>query len=89
MEDYTTVDKEYLKAFNQGYIIAQETGLKADTLDKMKPEKLQKLNINSTRLNVVKLGMKQYETDKLQEKTKQKDQALEQKRDDRSKDRSR
>ncbi|KAB8155102.1 hypothetical protein EZY14_004250 [Kordia sp. TARA_039_SRF] len=89
MEDYTTLDKEYIKAFNQGYILAQETGLKADTLDKMKSDKLQKLNINSTRLNVVKLGMKQYETDQAQEKTKQKEKSHEQKHDDRSKGRSR
>ncbi len=89
MEDYTTLDKEYIKAFNQGYILAQETGLKADTLDKMKVEKLQKLNINSSRLNVVKLGMQQYEADQVQEKTKQKEKSHEQKRDDRSKGRSR
>lgn len=91
MEEYLNVDKDYLRAFNQGYALAKETGLKSELLDKLKAERLDKLNINKSRLNVIKLGMQQYEFDKELERDKQKDKSKnqEQKRDTRSKDRGR
>ena len=91
MEEYLTVDKDYLRAFNQGYALAKETGLKSELLENLKAERLDKLNINKSRLNVIKLGMQQYEFDKKLERTKQKDKSKqqEQKRDTRSKDRGR
>ena len=87
MEEYLTVDKDYLKAFNQGYALAKETGLKSELLDKLKPERLDKFNINKSRLNVIKLGMQQYEFDKKLELAKKQEQ--QRKRDDRNKDRGR
>jgi len=91
MEEYLTVDKDYLKAFNQGYALAKETGLKSDLLDKLKSERLDALNVNKSRLNVIKLGMQQYEADKKLERAKQKDKSKqqEQKRDTRSRGRER
>jgi len=91
MEEYLTVDKEYLKAYNQGYTLAKETGLKSELLDKLKSEKLEKLHINKSRLSIIKLGMQQYEKDKKLERAKklEKTKEQEQKRDDRSRGRSR
>ncbi|WP_299765197.1 hypothetical protein [uncultured Dokdonia sp.] len=91
MEEYLTVDKDYLRAFNQGYTLAKETGLKSELLENLKEEKLDALKINKSRLNVIKLGMQQYEFDKKLELAKQKDKSKtqEQKRDDRSKDKGR
>lgn len=90
-EEYLTVDKEYLRAFNQGYVLAKETGLKSDLLDKLKSERLDKLYINKSRLTVIKLGMQQYEKDKALElaKEQEKSKQQEKKRDDRSKGRGR
>ncbi len=62
-EVYTKLDKEYLKAFNLGYEISKETGLKAKTLDKLKPEQLETMSIDKNQLSVIKFGMKQYEKD--------------------------
>tara|TARA_R110002096_G_scaffold65852_1_gene160196 strand:- start:35 stop:391 length:357 start_codon:yes stop_codon:yes gene_type:complete len=62
-EDYLTLDKEYLEAFNIGYTLSKETGLRAETIDKLKPEQLAKLNIGNNRLEVIKQGMKQYTKD--------------------------
>jgi len=91
MEEYLTVDKDYLKAFNQGYALAKETGLKSDLLDNLNPERLDKLKVNKNRLNVIKLGMQQYEFDKKleREKKQEKSKQQEQKRDERSRDRGR
>ena len=62
-EVYNKLDKNYLKSFNLGYEISKEIGLKAKTLDKLKPEQLEKLSIDKNHLSVIKLGMKQYEKD--------------------------
>jgi len=63
-EEYLTLDKDYLKAFNAGYTLSQETSLNAETLDKLNPEQLAKLNINKSRLETIKQGMKQHAKDK-------------------------
>ncbi|MEE9361968.1 MAG: hypothetical protein V3U92_05160 [Cellulophaga sp.] len=65
-EEYLTLDKEYLEKFNLGYSISQETGLKAETLDKLKSEQLAKMNISKNHMDVIKQGMKQHAKDKEQ-----------------------
>ena len=64
MEDKTTVDKDYKEAFNQGYMISQELGLK--------PEILDGLSAGKNRVQAMQNGMKQYQKD-LFEKSKDKD----------------
>lgn len=65
-EEYLTLDKEYLGKFNLGYSISQEIGLKAETLDKLKPEQLAKMNISTSHMDVIMQGMKQHTKDKEQ-----------------------
>ncbi|MEP0263994.1 hypothetical protein [Dokdonia sp.] len=87
MEEYLTVDKEYLKIYNQGYELAKETGLKSDILEKLNAQALDRLQVNKSRLSVIKAGMKQYQKD--QELEKAQKLQKEQQRDNRSKGRGR
>ena len=64
MEEKTTVDKDYKEAFNQGYTISKELGLK--------PEILEGLSAGKNRMQAMQDGMKQYQKD-LVEKSKGKD----------------
>ena len=64
MEEKTTVDKDYKEAFNQGYQLSQELGLKPDVLDG--------LSAGKNRMQAMQDGMKQYQKD-LVEKSKGKD----------------
>lgn len=66
MEEYLTLDKEYLEKFNLGYTLSQEIGLKSETLDKLKPEHLAKMNISKSHIDVIKQGMKQHAKDRQQ-----------------------
>ncbi|MAU70829.1 MAG: hypothetical protein CML04_01940 [Pseudozobellia sp.] len=51
----TTVDKEYKKAFNQGYQFAKEIGLNPNTLKDLAAE--------NPRMQAIKDGMEQYNKD--------------------------
>ncbi len=62
-EVYTKIDKDYLKAFNIGYAISKDTGLKVENLEKLKPELLKKMRISKNRLAFIKDGMKQFAKD--------------------------
>jgi hypothetical protein len=64
MEEKTSVDNDYKEAFNQGYMISQELGLK--------PEILEGLSAGKNRMQAMQDGMKQYQKDLL-EKSKGKD----------------
>lgn len=62
-EVYNKIDKDYLKAFNIGYAMSKDTGLKLENLDKLKPELLKKMRISKNRLTFIKDGMKQFAKD--------------------------
>lgn len=64
MEEKITVDKDYKEAFNQGYMMSKELGLK--------PEILEGLSAGKNRMQAMQDGMKQYQKDLL-EKPKDKD----------------
>ena len=55
MEEKTKVDKDYLKAFNQGYEVVKELGLK--------PDILKDLSAGNNRMQAMKDGMEQYQKD--------------------------
>ena len=52
MEEKTSVDKDYKEAFNQGYLLSKELGLK--------PEVLEGLSTGKNRMEAMQDGMKQY-----------------------------
>ena len=52
MEEKTSVDKDYKEAFNQGYMISKELGLKPDVLEGLSSGKY--------RMQAMQDGMKQY-----------------------------
>lgn len=60
--DETKVDKDYIEAFNQGYEVAKELGLK--------PNALSGINAGNNRIQAMKDGMKQYDRELTQEKGK-------------------
>ncbi|MDH7911341.1 hypothetical protein [Winogradskyella sp. SYSU M77433] len=51
----TKVDRDYLEAFNQGYEVAKELGLK--------PDDLNGINAGNNRMQAMKDGMEQYGKD--------------------------
>lgn len=59
----TKVDKDYVEAFNQGYEVAKELGLKPDTLSG--------INAGNNRIQAMKDGMEQYGREQTQEKNKE------------------
>ena len=71
-EEKLTLDKEYLEAFNIGYSLSKETGLRAENLHKLKPEFLEKMGISKNRIDAIKQGMQQFikEKERVQEKNK-------------------
>ncbi|MFL1013232.1 hypothetical protein [Flavisericum labens] len=62
MEEQTKVDKDYIEAFNQGYEVAKELGLK--------PEDIDGINAGKNRMQAMKDGMQQYSKELTQEKNK-------------------
>lgn len=62
-EVYNKIDKDYLKAFNIGYALSKDTGLKVENLEKLKPELLNKMRTSKNRLTFIKDGMKQFAKD--------------------------
>ncbi len=62
-EVYNKIDKDYLKAFNIGYALSKDTGLKVENLDKLKPELFRKRRTSKNRLTFIKDGMKQFAKD--------------------------
>ncbi len=62
MEEQIKVDKGYLEAFNQGYEVAKELGLK--------PEILKDLSAGNNRMQAMKDGMEQYQKEIKLEKSK-------------------
>ena len=62
MEEQTKVDKNYLEAFNQGYEVARELGLK--------PDSIEGINAGNNRMLGMKEGMEQYGKEITQEKDK-------------------
>ena len=55
-EENLKVDKDYVEAFNQGYEISKELGLKSDILNG--------LSAGKNRMQAMQDGMKQYEKEK-------------------------
>jgi len=53
MEEQTRVDKDYLEAFNQGYEVAKELGLKSKDIEG--------INAGKNRMQAMYDGIKQYE----------------------------
>jgi hypothetical protein len=64
MEENTTVDNDYKEAFNQGYELSKELGLKPNILDGLSSGKY--------RMKAMQDGMKQYHSE-LTEKNKDKE----------------
>lgn len=62
MEEQTKVDKDYIEAYNQGYEISKELGLK--------PEILNDVYAGNNRMQAMKDGMEQYQKDIETEKSK-------------------
>lgn len=62
MENTTKVSKDYIESFNQGYQLAKELNIK--------PEILKGLNAGNNRMQAMKEGMQQYQTDKALDKAK-------------------
>lgn len=60
--DDTKVDKDYIEAFNQGYEVAKELGLKPDALNG--------ISAGNNRIQAMKEGMEQYVRELTQEKEK-------------------
>ncbi|MEM9389283.1 MAG: hypothetical protein AAGA02_02345 [Bacteroidota bacterium] len=52
MSEETKVDRDYKEAFNQGYEVAKELGLK--------PDALEGINAGNNRIQGIKDGMEQY-----------------------------
>src|SRR5690606_25037522 len=55
MQENTKVDKEYKEAFNQGYELSKELGLK--------PDILKDIHAGNNRIQAMKEGMEQYAKD--------------------------
>lgn len=55
MEEDLNVNQEYKKAFNEGYLLASELGMKSDAL--------KDINAGGNRIKAIAQGMKQYEID--------------------------
>lgn len=62
MEENFKVDKDYKEAFNQGYEVAKELGLK--------PNSLEGINAGNNRMQGMKDGMEQYGKELTKEKVK-------------------
>ncbi|GFZ79655.1 hypothetical protein GCM10011531_06950 [Aquaticitalea lipolytica] len=62
MEEQHRIDKDYKEAFNQGYTLSKELGLKPDILDGLKAGK--------HRIRAMKDGMSQYQEEIILSKTK-------------------
>ncbi|WP_406684329.1 hypothetical protein N1F78_00960 [Seonamhaeicola sp. MEBiC1930] len=62
MEEQTKVDKDYIEAFNQGYEVAKELGLK--------PEEIESIKAGKDRMRAMKEGMEQYQKEIELEKDK-------------------
>jgi len=62
MEEQTKLDKDYVEAYNQGYILSKELGLKPDILDQ--------LSAGNGRMEAMQDGMVQYQKDKALELSK-------------------
>lgn len=62
MEEQHRIDKDYKEAFNQGYMLSKELGLKPDVLDGLKAGK--------HRIKAMKDGMSQYQEEIILRKTK-------------------
>ncbi len=67
MQEETKVDKDYIEAFNQGYELSKELGLK--------PDILKDLAAGNHRMQAMQDGMEQYSKD-LIEKRKEKTQDI-------------
>ena len=65
MEQDNKIDKDYKEAFNQGYVLAKELGLK--------PEILKGLNAGKKRIQAMKVGMEQHSKELTQTKQKERD----------------
>lgn len=61
-EENLKVDKDYVEAFNQGYEVSKELGLKSDILNG--------LSSGNNRMQAMQDGMKQYEKEKSLQKEK-------------------
>jgi hypothetical protein len=64
-DETTTVDNDYKQAFNQGYELSRELGLK--------PDIIKGLSAGNNRMQAMKDGMEQYAKDQELEKGKDKD----------------
>lgn len=62
MKKEITSDKDYIEAFNQGYELSKELGLKSDIL--------KDLNAGNNRMQAMKDGMEQYSKEITKEKSK-------------------
>ncbi|MEO1033695.1 MAG: hypothetical protein AAFX55_20085 [Bacteroidota bacterium] len=68
MEEQTKVDKDYIEAFNQGYMLSKELGLK--------PNILEQLSSGNHRMEAMQDGMQQYQEDRLLELSKAQDKEI-------------
>ncbi|MEM9680410.1 MAG: hypothetical protein AAF901_08810 [Bacteroidota bacterium] len=62
MQEETKVDKDFLEAYNQGYELSKELGLKSDILND--------LAAGNNRMQAMQKGMEQYEKELSLEKDK-------------------
>ncbi|WP_299111445.1 hypothetical protein [uncultured Winogradskyella sp.] len=62
MKETSQIDKDYIEAFNQGYLLSKELNLK--------PEILDGINAGNNRMQAMKDGMQQFQKDNALEKIK-------------------
>ncbi len=68
MEENVKVDKDYIEAFNQGYTLSKELGLKPDIIEG--------LSAGNNRMQAMKDGMEQHQKEVSLEKDKRQDKDI-------------